>query len=152
MTPPGLAFPGEPDGYPTRDEVIAYLEQYAARFDLPVEINTAVSSLSHGTAFRIEADGRPIVADQVVVATGPFNQPRTPPFAGQLAPEVFQTHSAGYRRPRDVPGGRVLVVGGGNTGFQIAKELSASHAVQLAIGSRQTPCRRSSSAATSSGG
>jgi putative flavoprotein involved in K+ transport len=119
--------------------VTAYLDQYAARFELPIRFNAAVSSLSHEDgSFRIEADGRPIVADQVVVATGPFNQPRTPPFAGQLAPEVFQTHSAGYRRPRDVPRGRVLVVGGGNTGFQIAKELSASHAVQLAIGSRQT--------------
>ena len=137
---PGLAFPGESDGYPTRDEVIAYLERYAARFDLPIGFNTAVSSLSHEDgSFRIEADGRPIVADQVVVATGPFNQPRTPPFAGQLAPEVFQVHSAGYRRPSDVPDGRVLVVGGGNTGFQIARELSAGHAVQLAIGSRQTP-------------
>ena len=136
---PGLAFPGDSDGYPTRDEVASYLDQYAARFELPIRFNTAVSSLSHEDgSFRIEADGRPIVADQVVVATGPFNQPRTPPFAGQLAPEVFQTHSAGYRRPGDVPGGRVLVVGGGNTGFQIAKELSASHAVQLAIGSRQT--------------
>ena len=43
---PGLAFPGDPDGYPTRDEVIAYLEQYAATFDLPIEFNSAVRSLS----------------------------------------------------------------------------------------------------------
>jgi len=104
---PGLAFPGEPNGYPTRDEVTAYLDQYAARFDLPIEFNTAVSSLSQEDgSFRIEANGQEIVADQVVVATGPFNQPRTPPFAGQLAPEVFQTHSSGYRRPSDVPSGR----------------------------------------------
>ena len=48
-------------------------------------------------------------------------------------------HSAGYRRPSDVPDGTVLVVGGGNTGFQIAKELSATHTVHLAVGSRQTP-------------
>ncbi len=137
---PGLAFPGDSEGYPTRDEVIAYLDQYATRFDLPIGFNTAVSSLSHEDgAFRIEAHGRLIVADQVVVANGPFNQPRTPSVARQLAPEVFQTHSAGYRRPSDVPDGRVLIVGGGNTGFQIAKELSASHAVQLAIASRQTP-------------
>lgn len=137
---PGLAFPGDSDGYPTRDEVVGYLEQYATRFDLPIGFNTAVSSLSHEDgAFLIEAHGRRMVADQVVVATGPFNQPRTPPVARLLAPGVSQVHSAGYRRPSDVPGGRVLVVGGGNTGFQIAKELSASHAVQLAIGSRQTP-------------
>ena len=52
---------------------------------------------------------------------------------------MFQTHSTGYRRPADVPEGRVLVVGGGNTGFQIAKELVASREVHLAVGSRQKP-------------
>ena len=79
------------------------------------------------------------MADQVVVATGPFQRPHVPPAADQLAAEVFQTHSADYRQPSDVRDGRVLIVGGGNTGFQIAKELSATHTVQLAIGSRQTP-------------
>ena len=137
---PGLAFPGDPDGYPTRDEVVAYLERYAATFDLPIEFNSAVASLTQENgAFRIEAEGRQIVADQVVVATGPFQRPRVPPAADQLEAEVFQTHSADYCRPSDVPDGRVLVVGGGNTGFQIAKELSATHTVQLAIGARQTP-------------
>ena len=137
---PGLPFPGDPDGYPTRDEVVAYLELYAATFDLPVELDSAVRSVRpENGAFRIEIDNRQIVADQVVVATGPFQAPHTPVAAEQLSPEIFQTHSAGYRRPSDVPTGDVLVVGGGNTGFQIAKELSATHAVQLAIGSRQTP-------------
>jgi putative flavoprotein involved in K+ transport len=74
-----------------------------------------------------------------VVATGPFQAPRVPELARELAPGVFQTHSTGYRRPGDIPEGTVLVVGGGNTGFQIAKELSATRSVQLAIGSRQTP-------------
>ena len=70
---PGLPFPGDPDGYPTRDEVIAYLEQYAVAFELPIEFNSAVRSLRHEDgSFRIEADGREIDADQVVVATGPF--------------------------------------------------------------------------------
>jgi putative flavoprotein involved in K+ transport len=62
-----------------------------------------------------------------------------PAFAADLAPNVAQMHSTGYRRPSDVPKGTVVVVGGGNTGFQIAKELSAAHSVHLAIGSRQTP-------------
>jgi putative flavoprotein involved in K+ transport len=48
-------------------------------------------------------------------------------------------HSTGYRRPADVPGQTVLVVGGGNTGYQIAKELALTHSVHLAIGSRQKP-------------
>jgi putative flavoprotein involved in K+ transport len=137
---PGLAFAGEPDGYPRRDEVIAYLEQYAAAFELPVELKSAVRSLNaDGGGFLVALEDRQIEADQVVVATGPFQLPRVPALAEELALDVFQTHSTGYRRPSDVPEGTVLVVGGGNTGFQIAKELAATHRVQLAVGSRQTP-------------
>jgi putative flavoprotein involved in K+ transport len=136
----GLPFPGDPDGYPTRDEVIAYLEQYAATFGLTIELNSAVRSLTakDGT-FVVGLDDRQIEADQVVVATGPFQVPLVPALAGQLAPELFQTHSTGYVRPSDVPEGNVLVVGGGNTGYQIAKELSSTHGVTLAVGSRQKP-------------
>jgi putative flavoprotein involved in K+ transport len=137
---PGFAFPGDPDGYPTRDEVAAYLEQYAQRFELPVELSTPVRSLSKDAdGFVLDANGRMIRADAVVVATGPFQAPIVPAFADGLAAEVVQTHSAGYRRPEDIPEGRLLVVGGGNTGFQITKELGGSREVHLAIGSRQTP-------------
>ena len=80
-----------------------------------------------------------MVADQVVVATGPFQVPYVPKLAEKLADGVFQTHAVGYRRPDDVPEGVVLVVGGGNTGFQIAKELSSTHKVVLSVGSRQKP-------------
>jgi putative flavoprotein involved in K+ transport len=137
---PGLAFPGDPDGYPTRDEVIAYLERYAAAFELPIELGSAVRLLTkEDERFFLDLDGRRIQADQVVVATGPFQVPLVPPLAAQLAPDLFQAHGAAYRRPADVPDGTVVVVGGGNTGFQIAKELSATHRVYLSIGSRQTP-------------
>jgi putative flavoprotein involved in K+ transport len=136
---PGLEFPGDPNGYPTRDEVAAYLERYAEQFELPVELSTPVRSLSKDTdGFVLEANGRTIRADAVVVATGAFQTPIVPAIAGGLATEIVQMHSAGYRRPTDVPEGRVLVVGGGNTGFQIAKELAGSREVHLAIGSRQT--------------
>src|ERR671927_1290708 len=137
---PGLPFPGEPDGYPTRDEVVAYLEGYANTFELPIRFDSAVRSLTATDgAFLLELDDRRIEAGQVVVATGPFHRPNTPALAARLAPEVFQAHSAAYRAPGDVPEGSVLVVGGGNTGFQIAKELSATRTVHLAVGSRQTP-------------
>ena len=137
---PGLPFPGAPDGYPTRDEVVAYLERYAEAFDLPVRPNSAVRSLAvEGGRFVLGLDGGRIESDQVVVATGPFQAPIVPSLAAELSPDVFQTHSAGYRRPDEVPAGTVVVVGGGNTGFQISKELSATHTVHLAIGSRQTP-------------
>jgi putative flavoprotein involved in K+ transport len=138
---PGLPFPGDPDGYPIRAEVIAYLERYAETFDLPIELNSEVKRLDLGDdgRFHLEVDGRTITADQVVVATGPFQTPFLPKLAERLADDVFQTHAVGYRRPDDVSPGAVLVVGGGNTGFQIAKELSATHKVVLSVGSRQTP-------------
>jgi putative flavoprotein involved in K+ transport len=136
---PGLPFPGDPDGYPTRDEVIAYLERYAET-DLPVQLNSEVKALELGDdgRFRLELDDRTITVDQVLVATGPFQTPLVPKLANRLA-DVFQTHAVGYRMPDQVPPGTVLVVGGGNTGFQIAKELSATHKVLISIGSRQTP-------------
>jgi putative flavoprotein involved in K+ transport len=138
---PGLSFPGDPDGYPTRDEVIAYLERYAETFQLPIELNSEVKKLERGDneRFRLELEHRTIAADQVVVSTGPFQKPFVPKLAQKLSPDVFQTHAVGYRRPSDVPQGTVLVVGGGNTGFQIAKELSATHKVVLSVGTRQKP-------------
>ena len=137
---PGLDFPGDPDGYPTRDEVIADLEDYSKRFNLPVELGARVRGVRpEGDRFAVELDGRTVDAGQVVVATGPFQTPRVPGLDGELAPDLYRTHSTGYRKPADVPAGTVLVVGGGNTGFQIAKELSASHEVHLAVGSRQMP-------------
>ena len=137
---PGLPFQGDPDGYPTRDEVIAYLERYAETFELPVELHSEVTKLARSDdgRFRLELDGRTILADQVVGATGPFQVPFVPELAAGLADDVYQTHAVGYRRPDDVPEGTVLVVGGGNTGFQIAKELSTRNAV-LSLGSRQKP-------------
>jgi putative flavoprotein involved in K+ transport len=138
---PGLPFPGDPDGYPSRDEVIAYLERYAETFELPIELNSEVKRLDRGDdgRFLLEVDGRTITADQIVVTTGPFQTPYVPKLAEKLEGDVFQTHAVGYRRPDQVPEGTVLVVGGGNTGFQIAKELSATHKVVLSIGSKQKP-------------
>ena len=89
--------------------------------------------------FVLNLGTRTLEAEQVVVATGPFQVPNVPAFAADLAPDVAQMPSTGYRRPSDVPPGTALVVGGGNTGFQIAEELSATHSVHLAVGSRQTP-------------
>jgi putative flavoprotein involved in K+ transport len=119
---------------------VSYLTAYAETYKLPLVLNSAVSSLTQiDDGFQLECSDRRVRADQVVVATGPFQRPMTPALAGQLAPEVFQMHSTGYRQPRDIPAGTVLVVGGGNTGFQIAAELTGTHAVHLSVGSRQTP-------------
>jgi putative flavoprotein involved in K+ transport len=138
---PGATFPGDPDSYPSRDDVIAYLTDYAQRFELPVEFDSRVQAVRarDGGGFVVELADRAYEADQVVVATGPFQVPFTPPVAAGLGPEVVQLHSTRYRSPDDLPTGTVLVVGGGNTGYQISEELAPSRQVHLAIGARQTP-------------
>ena len=119
---------------------MAYLTEYARQFTLPVVLGSRVRSVRRVEGrYLVEVDGRSYRADQVVVATGPFQVPFVPPIAERLGPEVFHLHSTRYRAPRDFPDGPVLVVGGGNTGFQIAEELSATREVHLSIGSRQTP-------------
>jgi len=74
-----------------------------------------------------------------VIATGPFQVPRVPALAERLSPSVVQLHSSEYRVPDALPPGPVVVVGGGNTGYQVAAELSAAHEVHLSVGSRQAP-------------
>ena len=137
---PGRAFPGDPDAYPGRDEVVDYLTRYAEHFDLPVELDSEVLAVRPGDkGFLVEMRDRTYAADQVVVATGPWQTPRVPPIAERLDDAVVQMHSTAYRSPANVPEGVLLVVGGGNTGYQIAEELSVSHEVHLSVGSRQTP-------------
>jgi putative flavoprotein involved in K+ transport len=137
---PGLPFPGAPDSYPGRDDVASYLTEYARHFTLPVALGSRVRSVRRvEDRYRVELEDRSYTADQVVIATGPFQVPLVPPVADTLGQDVFQLHSTRYRAPADLPEGEVLVVGGGNTGFQIAEELAATHNVHLSIGSRQTP-------------
>jgi putative flavoprotein involved in K+ transport len=137
---PGRAFPGDADAYPGRDDVVAYLTDYARDFELPVELDSAVSAVRRSDrGYLVELDDRTYEAHHVVVATGPFQIPRVPTVGERLDPEIVQFHSSTYRTLDDVPAGRVLVVGGGNTGFQIAAELSRSHEVHLSIGASQTP-------------
>jgi putative flavoprotein involved in K+ transport len=137
---PGLAFPGEPDSYPGRDAVVAYLREYVRHFGLPLELDSRVRAVrTTGGRFLVELDDRSYEADHVVIATGPFQVPFTPAIADGLGPDVTQLHSTMYRRPDQLPDGPVVVVGGGNTGHQIAEELVRSREVHLSIGARQTP-------------
>jgi putative flavoprotein involved in K+ transport len=130
---PGMPFPAPPTHLPDKDEVADYLERYAERFDLPVRLETRVDSLGwDGERYVVHADGARFEADNVVVATGPFQRPRVPELAGQLAPEIRQLHSNQYRSPFDLPDGPVLVVGAGNSGAQIALELARFRKVWLA--------------------
>jgi putative flavoprotein involved in K+ transport len=130
---PGMPFPAPPNHLPDKDEVADYLERYAARFDLPVRLGTRVDSLGwDGERYAAHADGARFEADNVVVATGPFQRPRVPAVAEQLTSEMHQLHSSAYRSPFDLPDGPALVVGAGNSGAQIALELARFRKVWLA--------------------
>ena len=137
---PGMPFPGDSDRYPTKDEVADYLTDYARRFELPLELGSRVQAVrASDGGYLVELADRSIEADQVVIATGPFQTPFIPPIAEGLGPEVTHLHSTAYRSPGDIGDGRVLVVGGGNTGYQIAEELSGSHETHISIGTAQKP-------------
>jgi putative flavoprotein involved in K+ transport len=134
---PGMAFPGPENTYPSRDDVVSYLQAYATTFDLPVRLNSKVTSLTKDdNGYVVATPEEPLKARQVVVATGPFQVAFTPDVSAEFDKSVFQIHSADYRKPAQIPEGRVLVVGGGNSGFQIAEELTATREVGLAVGKR----------------
>jgi putative flavoprotein involved in K+ transport len=137
---PGMAFPGAPGTYPGKDAVAAYLQAYATAFNLPVRLNARVTDLARtqeGFEART-ADGQVLRARQVVVATGPFQVPFSPSAAQGLDGSVTKLHSVEYRHPQALPEGPVLVVGGGNSGFQIAEELAAAgRRVDLSIATKQ---------------
>lgn len=132
---PGAPFPAPTDTYPTKNQVSAYLQSYAAAAGLPIRSNSAVTALRRGAdLFEIRAADELVRARQVVVATGPFQVPFVPPPAADLAASVTQLHSSAYRNPQALPSGLVLVVGGGNSGLQIAQELAATRQVDVSIG------------------
>lgn len=133
---PGLPVPGDPEGYPTKDEIADYLEAYAAYFALPVKLQTGIARLERtGDLFLATTDaGEALIARTVVVATGAFQQPVIPTLSAHFAAEVVQLTPETYCGPAKVPAGTVLVVGDGATGRQIARELSATHRVILSTG------------------
>lgn len=132
---PGTPFPAAPNSYPGKDAVAQYLADYARRHELPIRLNTRISRMNRNSqGYVLQSDAGSIHARQVVIATGPFQAPHTPAAANKLSPDVIQLHSSVYKGPADLPSGQILVVGGGNSGFQIALELAESRSVDLAIG------------------
>jgi putative flavoprotein involved in K+ transport len=128
-----MSFPAAPMHLPDKDEVADYLERYAERFDLPVRLETGVDSVGRdGDRYVLRAGASTIEADNVVIATGPFQRPNVPAVAAQLAGGIHQLHSSDYVSPFDLPDGPALVVGAGNSGAQIALELARFRKVWLA--------------------
>jgi putative flavoprotein involved in K+ transport len=132
---PGMKFLGDPNLFPTKDETADYLEMYASHYSLPIHFQTTVRSLEKKQdRFMISTEHEEIyLARKVVVATGPFQKPIVPHLSKELSSEIYQVHSSGYRNPSQLKEGNVLVVGGGNSGAQIAVELARSKKTYLSI-------------------
>jgi putative flavoprotein involved in K+ transport len=129
---PGMPYPGDRWDLPTKDEFADYLDRYANEFDLPVRTGVRVKRLGrNGPRFVATAEDRHFEADNVVVAMSSWQQPRVPDFASELDPGIVQLHVADYRNPGQLREGDALVVGMGNSGAEVALELSRTHRVWL---------------------
>jgi putative flavoprotein involved in K+ transport len=146
---PGMRFPGDRLSFPTKDQHADYLEAYAARFGLPVHTGVTVEAVRREEdGFLVSAGSRRWWAANVVLATGGSQRPRLPELAASIAPEVLQLHSSRYRNPAQLRPGNVLVVGVGNSGAEIALEVSRTHPTWLAgTPSGQLPVRHGRAAA-----
>src|SRR5215468_7682374 len=137
----------DPDGFKSRDEIVAYLEQYAARFQLPIRYRTRVDKIERlgrwGSYLVTNHDGSSILARNVVVAIGLHQKPKIPAFSTDFPPRIKQLHSDAYRNPHGLLPGAVLVVGSAQSGAQITEELYESgRKVYLATGrAGRTPRR-----------
>lgn len=142
---PGLEFEAlDPDAFAAKEQVADYFEAYAKKFNAPIRTGVEVQQVQRNAGrpgFTVETSEGVIEANQVVVATGPFQRPVIPP----IAPEdnqITQLHSADYRNPQQLPEGAVLVVGAGSSGVQIADELQrAGKQVYLSVGAHDRPPR-----------
>ncbi|WP_025053050.1 flavin-containing monooxygenase [Sulfitobacter noctilucae] len=134
-----------PDGFPSKYEVTDYFETYAKMIDCPIRCGVNVTHLARrpGQAgFDVQTSDGSIHAQNVVVATGPFQRPLIPPLVPETA-SVTQMHSTAYRNPDQLAEGAVLVVGAGSSGAQIADELLQSgRTVYLSVGPHDRPPRR----------
>ena len=137
---PGLIMPGDQQGFPSKDELADYLQRYAEYFNIPVQLNSKVSSITKvHDVFSIQlADGKTLTAQQVIICTGAFQIPQVPDFADQLDYQVMQytPQSIGdiHLKSNDKTW---LVVGDGASGRQIAKQLSANNKGGIAAGKKR---------------
>ena len=134
---PGFSYDGDdPDGFMTMEEVVEFIDAYASFVDPPLHTNTPVESVRRsGDRYEVRANGRVWEADTVVIASGAFNQAKTPPFAAEIPGGIAQVTALDYKRTDQLPDGGTLVVGASATGIQIADEVQRSgRQVTLAVG------------------
>jgi putative flavoprotein involved in K+ transport len=136
---PGAEYDGDdPDGFLLRREVVEYLESYIERFNLPVRYNVRVTSVEQipgKDGYQVATTAGDWEAQNVIIATGNFQEPKIPLIGSGFSPEILQLHSSQYRNPGLLPAGSVLVVGTAQSGCQIAEELYQSgRKVYLCVG------------------
>lgn len=137
---PGMAIDRGTGPWPARTDMIAYFERYAARHALPIEFGRHVLSIERDDGlWRVETADGPRLARAVVVATGLNARPYTPPWPGRSDFTGELTHAMAYRNPRPFEGRRVLVVGPGSTGKDIAVDLVSARAAQVWLSIRTPP-------------
>jgi putative flavoprotein involved in K+ transport len=127
---PGFPYQGDdPDSFLPREDIVAYLEQYAASFNSPLQCGVRVTAIQQqpgGDGYFVEAEEMTFAARNVVLATGAFPKPKLPTASTALPVDICQLHTSEYRNPQTLPSGAVLVVGTGQSGCQIAEELHES--------------------------
>ena len=127
---PGFPYQGDdPDGFLPREDIVAYLEQYAASFHAPLQCGvrvTAVRQQPGGGGYQVDAEEITVKARNIVLATGAYPKPKLPTASAALSVDICQLHTSEYRNPQMLPSGAVLVVGTGQSGCQIAEELHES--------------------------
>lgn len=131
---PGMPFPGDPDHYPHRDEVVDYLHRYAKNLAVDIRTGHRVSAVRrHDDRFTIQVeDGTELTTPIVIAASGAFGQPHRPALPGLDSFTGTVLHSADYREPEPFAGQRVVVVGAANTAVQVGYELAKVATVTLA--------------------
>ncbi len=144
---PGAEYDGPyPDGYMPRADIVAYLQRYAAKYQLPIRLNTCVTGVDQdpaGERFIVQTEQDSIEAKNVIIAAGHFQTPKIPDFAQSLPGDILQMHSSRYRNPQSLPSGAVLVVGSAQSGCQITEELYMSgRRVYLSVGRAGRALRR----------
>jgi putative flavoprotein involved in K+ transport len=143
---PGYPYKGnEPEGFIKKDEIVAYIENYARSFNPPIKEGVEVLNLRRGDRgiFEVATSIGDYTADQVVVAAGAYHQPKIPKISERLPEHILQVHSSKYKNPESLPDGAVLVIGTGQSGCQIAEDLHlAGRKVHLCVGSAPRSPRR----------
>ena len=138
---PGFAYDREyggtdPDGFMLREEITEYLDAFCATFDPPLIEHCAVTRIApRKGGYMVETSQGTWNCEQVVIATGGYDNPIIPPYADKLDPSIVQMHSVDYRNPRQLPEGGALIVGTGQSGVQIMEDLVRDgRDVHLAVG------------------